>query len=293
MNCLYPYSVSEYLDVPCCKCLACRINHAQEWSMRIMHELPYWDYATFLTLTYDDDHIPSDFSIHKKDLQLFFKRLRINLSRAGYDSNIRYFSAGEYGENSCRPHYHSIIFGLDNLNDNHKEIVMKSWNNCQWDKFQDELVFGTVTEDSSLYVASYVHKKYFGNYQKQIYQNNGLEPPFQLQSQGIGKLYALSQARRLRNDPYCYYKDKRIRAPRYYIKQVFPELHNYKWIGDDKAISNRLHLQELSKIKQEEYEFRLFERSKIMKVNPWILQHENAVQKNLDLKFFQKSRDFS
>ena len=61
---------------------------------------------SFITLTYDDDHLPVDKSLDKRVFQLFMKRLRKAL-----DKKIRYFHAGEYGERFGRPHYHALIFG--------------------------------------------------------------------------------------------------------------------------------------------------------------------------------------
>jgi hypothetical protein len=43
----------------------------------------------------------------KRDLQLFFKRLR----KAYPDVKLRYFACGKYGEQFARPHYHVILFG--------------------------------------------------------------------------------------------------------------------------------------------------------------------------------------
>ncbi len=47
--------------------------------------------------------------LRKRDLQLFFKRLRKNLSRFS-DAKIRYFAMGEYGPVHFRPHYHFLLF---------------------------------------------------------------------------------------------------------------------------------------------------------------------------------------
>ena len=69
---LYP----DGLLVPCGKCLACRIAKRTEWAMRMLHELSDYDDAVFVTLTYDEDHIPSNHSLKKSDLQKWFKRVR-------------------------------------------------------------------------------------------------------------------------------------------------------------------------------------------------------------------------
>ena len=85
LTCLNPvdirdprFSYKKYMLVPCGKCLHCKLNSAKMWSIRIMHELKSWDSALFVTLTYNDEHLPKDNSLDKRDLQLFFKRLRKN-----------------------------------------------------------------------------------------------------------------------------------------------------------------------------------------------------------------------
>lgn len=61
---------------------------------------------SFLTLTYDDDHCPRNGSLVPRDLKLFTMRLRT--ARGPF----RYFSVGEYGDITQRPHYHAILFGV-------------------------------------------------------------------------------------------------------------------------------------------------------------------------------------
>ena len=97
---------SVYMEVPCRMCMECRLNYTREWAMRICNEANSYDNNCFLTLTFNDEHLPNDNSIHKRDLQLFVKRLR----KALVGKKIRYFGCGEYGGKFGRPHYHIIIF---------------------------------------------------------------------------------------------------------------------------------------------------------------------------------------
>lgn len=68
----------------------------------------------FVTLTYDDYHLPLDLNdrpiLVKRELCDFLKALNRKYKRL-VDVQLRYFAAGEYGEKSWRPHYHAIIFG--------------------------------------------------------------------------------------------------------------------------------------------------------------------------------------
>ena len=97
-----------YFPIPCGSCIGCRADKARAWSDRLQAELsitskPSW----FVTLTYDDDHLPSDRKLRKGDLQLFHKRMRKAFGP------FRFFACGEYGERTHRAHYHSIYIGLD------------------------------------------------------------------------------------------------------------------------------------------------------------------------------------
>ena len=115
MQCLKPIKIyvnEEHgkLNLGCGKCLACRIQKRKEWSMRLWHELAYHDKSVFLTLTYDNNHMPDNESLRLRDLQLFFKRLRKSLNKSN-SNPIKYFACGEYGTSTLRPHYHAIVYG--------------------------------------------------------------------------------------------------------------------------------------------------------------------------------------
>lgn len=115
-------SVSEFIEVPCGNCTACRLAYSRDWANRCSLELGYHKSAYFVTLTYSPDFVPrvdyidgstgellEALTLRKRDFQLFMKRLRKRFS----DQHIRYFAAGEYGSKTFRPHYHAIIFGLE------------------------------------------------------------------------------------------------------------------------------------------------------------------------------------
>lgn len=95
--------------VPCGKCQACRFKASYAWKERIVFESRTFgvERCCFVTLTYDDNHCPSD-GVCKRDAQNFMKRLRSHyLGR-----RIRFFLCAEYGSHTHRPHYHAILFGL-------------------------------------------------------------------------------------------------------------------------------------------------------------------------------------
>lgn len=83
------------------------MDKARDWSTRLVHEAAQHEQSSFITLTYSDEHLPPDYSINVRDLQLFMKRLR----KARSGQKLRFFACGEYGEQGYRPHYHLIMFG--------------------------------------------------------------------------------------------------------------------------------------------------------------------------------------
>jgi len=111
MRCIRPLSLKSGLTVPCGHCNFCLANRRADWSFRLYQENKVSQSAHFLTLTYDDTTVPVGddcYSLCKKDVQLFTKRLR-----KANGSKLRYYTVGEYGTQTQRPHYHSLMFGLE------------------------------------------------------------------------------------------------------------------------------------------------------------------------------------
>lgn len=120
------HSNGEYIPVGCGKCPPCRRNRTNGWVFRIMQEDRISDSAYFVTLTYDGDNLPRSYNglptLVKSDFQLFMKRLRINLKRAGKQSSLKYYAVGEYGSKFKRPHYHAVIFNLPDT-----DLIESTW----------------------------------------------------------------------------------------------------------------------------------------------------------------------
>lgn len=115
---LNPPLGTAHLAIPCGGCIGCRAARATQWARRCAHEAKLWDHNTFITLTYDEEHLPNAGHLEPDALQRFFKRLRRHRERhrgslAGDPRrSIRYFACGEYGEKNQRPHYHAILFNV-------------------------------------------------------------------------------------------------------------------------------------------------------------------------------------
>ena len=203
--------VEDYIEIPCGRCIGCRLQQSREWATRIMLEAQDHDEGWFVTLTYDDEHIPelefakeidSDtgelldtgklLTLCKRDLQLFNKRLRKHF----FDDKIRFFACSEYGELSARPHYHSIYFGLhikdlqffkmSKLGDKYfiSDTLTRLWG-------KGHVLLAQVTWESAAYVARYVTNKLTGDAAKYWYDDIGLIAPFTVMSRrpGIASRY--------------------------------------------------------------------------------------------------------
>lgn len=96
------------LSLPCGRCVGCRLERSRMWATRVMHEAALQEDNCFITLTYDDDHLPDATGKWYRDFQLFLKRLRKLIA----PSKVRFFCAGEYGEDFDRPHFHAALFGV-------------------------------------------------------------------------------------------------------------------------------------------------------------------------------------
>lgn len=181
MSCIHPISIYQQgkpVTVPCGKCSECLRKKRNDWCVRLYYEHKVSVQSYFLTLTYNEYTVPRNGDIMvlcKRDVQLFLKRLRMELT----DVKLRYFFVGEYGDNSERPHYHALIF-VDkylNLND-FRELIGKHW----------QLGFNSlseVTPQRISYVASYcLYNNVLYYSQLDAYKDY---PPFTLMSKGIGK----------------------------------------------------------------------------------------------------------
>lgn len=134
--------VPMFLKVPCNKCKLCINKKITEWNTRaILENKTCSARPLFITLTYQDKYLPK-YGVDKRQMQLFMKRLRINLERHyGKSISLRYVAASEYGTDdryTCRPHYHLNIWNIPNETDLQLDIaynmVAKSWSAIVDDK---------------------------------------------------------------------------------------------------------------------------------------------------------------
>lgn len=139
------------------------MDKSRDWATRIVHESKLHERNAFVTLTYANEHLPEDYSVSVRPLQLFMKRLRKWMGH----NRCRFFACGEYGDTNLRPHYHLILFGID-FEDKYpwrktasgaityrSPAIERLWT-------FGHIEIGDVTLQSAGYVARYVIKKING-----------------------------------------------------------------------------------------------------------------------------------
>lgn len=130
----------------------------QQWSIRIVHEASLYEGNQFVTLTYDEEHAPEDFSVSLEHHQLFMKRLRRK-----FKSKITFVMAAEYGGKLLRPHYHYALMNMlltdltyyDTTPQGHtlyvSELLTKAWG-------KGLAIVGELNPTTAGYIARYLLK---------------------------------------------------------------------------------------------------------------------------------------
>lgn len=241
-QCLHPYHVKQddvSIAVPCGKCEPCTKRRVSGWSFRLMQEDRVSETSFFLTLTYNTDHVPITkngfMDLQKRDLQLFFKRLRISQDRnsRGRSATIKYYACGEYGGKTYRPHYHVILFNaqLEYLIGKveadmfyRKSLILDgkvSYECPSWPK--GHVTVGLVSEASVGYTCKYIHKAS----RIPMHRNDDRQKEFSLMSKGLGKSYISKKSVSWHHDDvlnrmYLTVSDgKKIAMPRYYKDKIY------------------------------------------------------------------------
>lgn len=227
------HAVNE-LQLPCGRCIGCKVERARMWAIRCVHEAQLHQHNSFVTLTYDDKHLPPDESVDVRDWQTFAKRLRKRIGP------FRFFHVGEYGEQNLRPHYHALIFGNDFTDDRTKhskndrgewiytsELLQETWG-------LGFTTVGELTYESAAYCARYSLKKINGAQAKEHYTRMdhdtgeiwNVRPEYVTMSRdrGIGADWFTKYSDEVYPADECIHQAKRFRPPRFYDNKLDQEV---------------------------------------------------------------------
>jgi hypothetical protein len=163
-NIKYALDDSE-VTIPCGSCIGCRFEKSRQWALRCVHEASLHDDNCFITLTYNNENLPTDHSLDKTHFQKFMKRLRKKFT----GQTIRFYHCGEYGEKNNRPHYHACIFGMDfpdkvlhTTTKNGDKLYRSKLLTQIWGKGEQNYI-GELNFKTAAYTARYIMKKINGD----------------------------------------------------------------------------------------------------------------------------------
>lgn len=201
--------------VPCGKCPICLSKKRQKWLVRLESEFKYALSVYFVTLTYDDAHMPYKDgmqTLSKRDVQLFMKRLRKLTS--GY--KLKYYLCSEYGGHTMRPHYHMMLYLYGDVKKlpidafhMHYDIISKCWENGISD-----------VRDANSATANYCLKDTL-KLENDVINGTTLTKTFRLISKGLGERDAQEKAKTGYKFTYVVQDGKKIGIPRYQRDKMF------------------------------------------------------------------------
>lgn len=240
------------IKLACGRCIGCRMDRAQEWSTRCMHEASLWKHNCFVTLTYGEGKLPPNGSLEHRDFQLFLKR-----TRKSFDSMVRYYMCGEYGPTNGRPHYHSCFFGLDFLDRVYfkksksgfkmyrSPTLEKLWGHG-WCTVQD------LTPETASYCTRYIMKKQLGHNSENAYDlvdEDGViikrKPEYSAMSlkPGIGSYWFSVYGRDAHSKDYVVQDGRKVPVPSYY-----DELQDRPWRRGLEQLQHERQLRALDQV---------------------------------------------
>lgn len=218
MACLYPTKIPIKSDKPesrysyvgrktlqsygfyvsCGHCVNCLEQKVRQWTYRLMAQAHTSNYEkmAFVTLTYDDEHLPENGSCCIADVQKFIKRIRRYYDyHGGKKLDLKYYGCTEYGGELGRPHAHLLLLGIDynDLLPIKSTVVSHNTKNCNSPFWKNGLLnYGTDVSlaDSRLirYVTKYIDKLDSDNLYK-FCDIMEIERPKMYKSLGIGADY--------------------------------------------------------------------------------------------------------
>lgn len=204
------------VDVPCGRCIGCRLERSRSWAVRCVHEALLHVDTCFITLTFSDDYIEKKQTLALEDFQKFLKRLRKKIS----PQKVRYFHCGEYGKQLQHPHHHACLFGwrpydleLWSVRDGvrlYRSVTLEEL----WPYGHSTV--GDVTFESAAYVARYVMKKITGEPSQKHYA--GKKPEYCTMSRrpGIGDGWIKKYKSDVYPDDHVIVKGFPVKVPKFY-----------------------------------------------------------------------------
>lgn len=236
---------SRPVELPCGRCIGCRLDKARQWAVRMIHEAKTHRHNYFITLTYNDASLPLTVqglpTLRPQDFVLFMKRLRQHYARAeGGDrsasplappgeketNRIRFYQCGEYGERTLRPHHHLILFNCPITDLKPVTTRARNAHTLYNSKTISELwglghtVIGGVTFETAAYTAAYVTKKITGPAAADHYRGRYPEYATMSRRPGLGRGFLETYWEDVFPSDTIIIRGHPIRPPKYYVTRL-------------------------------------------------------------------------
>ena len=219
------YGYNKVYKTPCNSCDECLLNRSKRKAAQMMienYDRQDTSGSWFMTLTYDDNHIPYNevwkdgklVSVeeslppkdpyqyeHKRDRKKCIKPFIDNISYRAMtkygDERPMWFYCGEYGGQTKRPHFHMIMFGIHippeelKVYENRNGYILYEWTKGAEIWENGFVTVGNFTPETAAYVAGYVLKKQSTKVKNWYYTQQGKIPEYTGQSRypAIGANY--------------------------------------------------------------------------------------------------------
>lgn len=226
-------------ELPCGRCMGCRIEKARSLAIRCMHESEMFEFNCCLTLTYDDDHIDEDHSLRPDDWKTFIHNLR--QTDEGFQEvicpddkirrPIRYIQTGEYGDIDQRPHHHAMLFNYDFIDKQYLYTSDAGQRYYESQRLEELWPHGIahiseVNSSAANYICRYCTKKIIEEIEETKYQrineNTGeiyeVLPEYSTKSNrpGLGRFWLDKYGKETFDRGYLYSNGHKAAIPKYY-----------------------------------------------------------------------------
>lgn len=161
------HNIPLFIEYRCNKCFECAVEKRKQYTSRSLLQLTTHPYVYFVTLTYDEQHLPENHELSREHLREFTNRLLNNLahSRIRYfrDLDLVYLACGEYGKNTHRPHYHLLLFSRKFIPHN----LLRTFESTILDRWDYGIIkdfsCGRSSGACCKYVTKYITKQFYYN----------------------------------------------------------------------------------------------------------------------------------
>lgn len=245
--------LDQLQEIPCGHCVQCYLKRSRDWGARIMLECKEYKHNYFITLTYDDDHLPKlpdnllgyidykgelfNSQLEIKDFQDFMKRFRKFVKSEFDHDGMRIAYCGEYGDLTSRPHFHFVLMNAPDLEPylqfhryKNADGERINYYKCPtldkyWGKGFVDVT--NVTFNAAAYVAGYVLKKQYAKDFQAVDVPEGFalrkQPFFKVSNRpGIARKYFEDHHDEIYDTDEIFIKKRfstmKLKPPRYYDK---------------------------------------------------------------------------